>query len=694
MGVGCWSFYKDGVMANDPPKNIAHYQVIRQLGKRGGFGTVYLARDNKLKRDVAIKVIHPHLAVDSGMVKRFIREAQSMAKLNHPNIVIVHAVEDDPRKPYIVMEYVKGKTLKDLLQYGALPIKKALPILIQMAEALDAAHEQGMVHRDVKPANVLLRDDGRVKLTDFGIVKILQSQDIALTPAMATVGTSRYMSPEQADFRRQGEIGFASDIYALGVVAYQMLAGQVPFSGTSNALIQEAHRSEPPPDPRSFNSQMLEPIAMVLMKVLAKDPQNRYPTASAFVMALSQAAKIEGMIISTGRLPRYDTFSEDQTALSTQDKQYHMANPASLSGRLPAVPEPVKPPAQYLRHFLVISVLVLAAIIVGGIMNNLFTQLPTPDPIFVEVMITGTPEPTEQPSPTATEVPPTIPPSETPLPSATLVPSALPTDTPAAATGLGDVPTELSEIDEMRLLYVAEGSFEMGSPRDIGQLDEGPIHTVFLDAFWIDQTEVTNEMYVAFLNAQGNQQEGGVAWLELDDEDAYIEFEDGVFKPKEGAEQQPVSEVTWFGANAYCKWAGRRLPTEAEWEKAARGNQRGQYPWGEEQPLSFRLNFDQQVSNRIPVGSYPQGASPYGALDMAGNVEEWVNDWFDPAYYRNSPPRNPLGPRQPRRDRILRGGSWYDTAYEVRSTYRNKDLPTESVDDRGFRCAISASDRN
>lgn len=687
-------------MANDPPQNIAHYKVIKQLGKRGGFGTVYLARDNKLKRDVAIKVIHPHLAVDSGMVKRFIREAQSMAKLNHPNIVIVHAVEDDPRKPYIVMEYVKGNTLKDSLQYGALPVKKALPILIQMADALDAAHEQGMVHRDVKPANVLLRDDGRVKLTDFGIVKILQSQDISLTPAMATVGTSRYMSPEQADFRRQDEISFASDIYALGVVAYEMLAGHVPFSGMSNALIQEAHRSKPPPDPRSFNSQMPEPIAMVLMKVLAKDPQNRYPTASAFVMALSQAAKIEGLITSTGRLPQYDTFSEDQTVLSTQDKH---------TGSLPAVPnilpEPVKSPAQYLRHFLVISVLILAAIIVGGIMNNLFTQLPTPTPVIVEVMITNTPQPTEPPSPTvipvtATEILPTataIAPSQTPLPSATLVPSLRPSNTPAAATGLADVPTELSEIDDidnMELVYVPEGSFEMGSPPGVGQRDEGPIHTVFLDAFWIDKTEVTNEMYAAFLNAQGNQQEEGVVWLAIDDKDAYIEVEDGVFKPKDGADEQPVTEVTWFGADAYCKWAGRRLPSEAEWEKAARGEQSGQYPWGNEDPLPFRLNFDQQISNRIPVGSYPQGASPYGALDMAGNVEEWVNDWFDPAYYRNSPQQNPLGPGQPRRDRVLRGGSWYDNANDVRSTYRNKALPTNAVDDRGFRCAMSASERN
>ena len=313
-------------MANDQPKHFGHYQVIKQLGKRGGFGTVYLARDNKLKRDVAIKVLHPHLAANSDMVKRFIREAQSMAKLNHPNIVIVYGVEDDPDEPYIVMECVKGQTLKDLLQDGALPVKKVLPILREMAAALDVAHQQGMVHRDVKPANVLIRHDGCVKLTDFGIVKILQSEDISLTPAMATVGTSRYMSPEQADFRRQDEIGPPSDIYALGVVAYEMLAGHVPFSGPSNAIIQDAHRTEPPPDPRTFNSQISKPIAMVLMKVLAKDPENRYPTATVFVDTLSQVAKSEGLMTTADSLPKYNAFSEEKTILSDQGSQHHTNN--------------------------------------------------------------------------------------------------------------------------------------------------------------------------------------------------------------------------------------------------------------------------------------------------------------------------------------------------------------------------------
>lgn len=683
-------------MVNDPPQNIAHYKVIEQLGKRGGFGTVYLARDNKLKRDVAIKIIHAHLALDGGMVKRFILEAQSMAKLNHPNIVIVHAVEDDPSKPYIVMEYVKGKTLKDLLQYGALPTKKALPILRQMADALDAAHEQGMVHRDVKPANVLFRDDGRVKLTDFGIVKILESQDISLTPAMATVGTSRYMSPEQADFRRQGEIGFASDIYALGVVAYEMLAGNVPFSGMSNALIQEAHRSDPPPDPRSFNSQMPKSVAMILMKVLAKDPQNRYRTASSFISALSQAAISEGLITSTGTMPQYDTFSEDKTVILSQNQH---------SGSLPLVPnlplESSNRPSQYLRNFLMVAVLILAGVIVGGTINTFLTGQTEPEKVIV--MITGTPEPTIEPSltaipATATEIPPptvtttatSIPPSETVPPSATATASPEPSQTPDSAVSLASRSTELSPIDRMPLVYVPEGNFKMGSPPGIGELNEGPIHTVFLDAFWIDQTEITNEMYATFLNEEGNQQGGGVAWLQIDDEDAYIELENKIFRPKDGADEQPVTEVTWFGADAYCEWARRRLPTEAEWEKAARDKEGGQYPWGEEEPLPFRLNFAQQISNRISVGSYPQGASSYGVLDMAGNVEEWVQDWFDPAYYRNSPPRNPLGPRQPSpAGRVLRGGSWYDSAYEVRSTYRNKDLPTDAVDDRGFRCAVS-----
>ena len=277
-------------MSTRMPPRFAHYEVIDQLGY-GGFGNVYLARDTKLgNRLVVLKVLHPHLAADQGMVKRFQREARAMGKLDHPNIVMVYNVEDDTLRPFIVMEFVSGMTLANFLQQGVLSLEEALPILRQLADALDAAHLQGIVHRDVKPSNVLITAEGIAKLTDFGIVKMLQGGDTTLTPSIGTMGSVRYMSPEQVDIHRQHEIGAASDIYALGVMAYQMLTGRVPFEGQNNAAILMAHMTTPPPDPRTFNPNIPGAVVGVLMKVLDKEPAKRYPTASTFVQALEQAA--------------------------------------------------------------------------------------------------------------------------------------------------------------------------------------------------------------------------------------------------------------------------------------------------------------------------------------------------------------------------------------------------------------------
>jgi formylglycine-generating enzyme required for sulfatase activity len=248
----------------------------------------------------------------------------------------------------------------------------------------------------------------------------------------------------------------------------------------------------------------------------------------------------------------------------------------------------------------------------------------------------------------------------------------------------------VSPVDGMVMVYVPEGTFLMGSTSADGDAhsNEFPQHEVYLDAFWIDRTEVTNAMYAAFLNARGNQLERGATWLDADDEDARIHKRGGVWEADAGYEDHPVIEVSWYGAQAYCEWAGRRLPTEAEWEKAARGTEGQLYPWGDEPPTCSLAQYVGCEGQTVPVGSKPDGESPYGAWDMAGNVWEWVADWYDADYYETLPAENPLGPGSGTY-RGLRGGSWYYYPGYVRAAIRGSYYRYNAFDDLGFRCGRS-----
>jgi formylglycine-generating enzyme required for sulfatase activity len=258
-----------------------------------------------------------------------------------------------------------------------------------------------------------------------------------------------------------------------------------------------------------------------------------------------------------------------------------------------------------------------------------------------------------------------------------------PTATPGAEPPPGT--TRVRQADGMLMVYVPAGEFLMGSAEGEGDPDEHPQHAVFLDAFWIDRTEVTNAQYRQCVEAGACSKPG--CWGDS----------------RLNADQQPAACVKWSRADAYCRWAGARLPTEAEWEKAARGTDGRIYPWGNEFD-GTRLNFcdkncasawrdssaDDGYAHTAPVGSYPAGASPYGALDMAGNVWEWAADWYAADTYARSPERNPSGPDSGQY-RVQRGGSWADDEYSVRSAAHGGDDPLVAYGDVGFRCAVSAS---
>jgi formylglycine-generating enzyme required for sulfatase activity len=238
----------------------------------------------------------------------------------------------------------------------------------------------------------------------------------------------------------------------------------------------------------------------------------------------------------------------------------------------------------------------------------------------------------------------------------------------------------------MVMVYVPGGEFQMGS-KIPNWADEQPAHDVTLNEFWLDQTEVTNAQFTRFLNNEGELTNGNATWLDIESESCLIVEEEGEFQPKSGYADHPVVEVSWYGAEAYCEWAGARLPTEAEWEYAARGPEGYTYPWGDTSPTCDLVQYGSCSGRTVPVGTFPDGASWCGALDMAGNVWEWVADWYDEAYYERSRTSNPTGPSSGS-DKVQRGGAWngYSTSF-MRGATRTAKAPESTDFNKGFRCA-------
>ena len=614
-------------------KQIGRYEIRREIG-RGGMATVYLAYDPRFRRQVAIKVLPRQFTHDPKYLARFEQEAQTIGALEHPAIVPVYDFGETNDAPYLVMRYMPGGSLRDFLKGEPLALEAVVPTLQRLAPALDNAHKLGIIHRDLKPANILFDEDGRPYLADFGIARLA---DFSQTISIA--GTPAYMSPEQVEAR--GQLDGCSDLYALGVMLFEMLSGQKPFESDTPTGQMLMHLLEPVPDIMRLNPELPPGTQQVIEEAMAKAPVDRYQSAVELATAVS------GLLIG------------EQSATAGHPNSLPILSAEQAAAGSPAVitSSSVKSGAGkgILRRLALVGLLFMVRIgswIIGywwpGADGN-----------------RG-----ESPGREIDEPPPVV--LEGGRPLGTPHNEAINTaegklDIPFFDPALGDTWTRPA--DGMRMRFVPAGIFTMGS--DTGDEDEQPVHEVSVDGFWIDETEVTNGLYARCVGE-------GPCNPPFDEVDAAVQGDD-----------HPVVGISWYDAQAYCAWVGARLPTEAEWEYAARGTEGRRYPWGNETPSCEVAQYGSCDGDTVAAGSLPGGASWAGVLEMAGNVWEWVYDWYVSDYYGVSPRQNPEGP-QSGSSKVVRGGSWGNGLLYLRGTTRDAFIPRNKYIYVGFRCAYSA----
>lgn len=728
-------------------QQLDEYELRSLLG-RGGMARVYHGRDVRLRRDVAIKVIDAVYRADEAYRARFEREAQAIAQLEHPHIVRLYRYGEVSGLFYMAMQYIPGQDLRSYLdelkaQETFLPALEAARLVRELCGALDYAHSKGIIHRDVKPSNIMLGEAGRTYLTDFGLAWLENSDtqgDI--------FGSPHYLAPEQAI--SSARVVPQSDLYAVGVILYQLFTGQRPFEGAEPLEIAMKQMGEEPPLPQLHRPGLSQALTNVILKALAKEPSERFANGNLLATAVEQAIQQPDEIdlLSAGPAAGSPQLSERVQPMPPPPPTAAAA-PISLQPRsLPPPPAAVAmgqaqhtitptPKAERSKTnngrscfiFLILLLLILGLGSTAGwfflwenrsiddlvylASNGRLPAIPPP---------TATPTATLPPTKTAALASTTTPiifvtetavPSNTPLPS----PTAQPTNTPlptATATPAPETPTAtlpeptpliitLREQDEMPQVQIPAITFLMGASDSDSQAepDERSQHEVTLDAFAVDMYEVSVAQYAVFLNELGDYVNAcnGFTCLStrFETTSSYLTDAQEGYLPVAGYENYPINNVSWHGANAYCNWVGGRLPTEAEWELAASGGDGRLYPWGDELPTeetatsasSVQAVFGGTFAALQPVDSLPQSTSPFGLHHMAGNVWEWVADGYDPIYYDRSPTENPAGPAVSATDlRVLRGGGYNSLAEELRTTNRASERPTEfrTIPHVGFRC--------
>jgi formylglycine-generating enzyme required for sulfatase activity/predicted Ser/Thr protein kinase len=531
------------------------YVVEERLGS-GGFAVVFLVLDQSLGRRLAVKVLSPDMALSRSGLERFHREAASIARLSHPNIVPLHFAGQQGDLVYLAMQYVEGETLADrVAREGRMPINDVVKILREVASALDLAHRRGIVHRDIKPANILLeRESGRALVTDFGVARVADQS--GLTTAGLVVGTPAYFSPEQVGGVTSDQ---RSDIYSLGLVAYEMLAGALPFGGHTTNEILLQRLADTPPSIRKIRPDVPAALDAAVLRCLEPEPEHRFQTGADLVKVLEE------------ELP-------------------------TTSGRRPSLAMPGARARRPRSRWLVPAGAALVVLVAAA---------------GAWLAIRGASRPAR----------------------------------PSVPEGMVMIPG---------------GTYRIGSNAD-ALARAWPEHAVTLPAFAIDRTEVTVGAYERFALATNAERPwGGV-------------LPDSLL---------PVAGVQWSEASAFCGTRGARLPTEFEWEAAARGLSGRRYPWGE--------SFDAVAaslgsSGPWRVGVRPRGNTPEGVADLIGNVWEWTSSRFD-SYPGGKTTAGSQG------EYVIRGGAYNTQVASATAHYRVGMPATASralIPQTGFRCAAS-----
>jgi serine/threonine protein kinase/formylglycine-generating enzyme required for sulfatase activity len=648
------------------------YAVLDLLGA-GGMGAVFLAEHTGTKRRVALKTIKPGYAIGGDGLERFLREGSITASLKHPGIVVVHELDQQEGEPYLVYELVEGaRTLNEALE--PLDLRGRVELVRDVARALGHAHSQGVVHRDVKPGNVLVDPAGRARVADFGLAAAADLERI--TRSAAVLGTPRYMAPEVAVGR---QVDPSVDVWALGVILYETLAERPPIDAETWFEYLAKAREGVSELPNHPEREVPPALGEVCLAALRADPRQRTRDANEFADDLDRFLRGElapppkrrgGVWLALLGLLVLGLGGAALAFLSSRP-----APPPSLAWTSPAE-------AQTLFN--------ATEVTLEGRVDSTRE--------WVELEITGVSEPVRvPPGPFAVSAPlreglnqievralgseggaaatlrrsverRTVPEWYLELPAARRAPLPLPAQLEFSAEGYRN------RVDRSILVWVPPATTRLGSDRPKAgmYLYEGPEHEVRLDGYFIGRTEVTWRQYRAYCR------------------------EKGIAEPEPGfpvTEEHPVHSVTWPEAQAYCEWAGLRLPTEAEWEYAARGPEGLLTPWGAKTLDEVRANLsvpkplDDRFPNTSPVGSFPKGVSPFGCYDMVGNVYEWVFDWLDE--YPQGPLENPRGPSVGDHH-VMRGGAHTSTDVEVcRTTFRWSAEPSRRNPKVGFRVAFS-----
>lgn len=656
-------------------RRIGQYHVTRKVGE-GGMGVVYEAVHDRLKLRAAIKVLFATCGKDSPEAVRFFAEARATSTVQHSSLVrLFDFGQLDDGTVYMMMEYLDGETLRDHLIHsgGKLTAPQALPLIEQMASVLSAVHAAGIIHRDLKPSNVMLVPDKeavgqkRVKLLDFGVAKFLDEQ-VSQTQSGNIVGTPRYMSPEQCEAM---ELDDRTDVYSLGLIVFEMLTGGWPYNSStkSRQALMHAHVLEKPRSLRQLLPDAPRELTVLIADMLSKDPAMR-PSMAAAAERLASLRGNSGTDLGPSAEPAaaVETPPNGVAHRAESATETGSSAPVLFQSTPPLAAKVISAQPSFLGNYLTRRTLISGVALLAGMAGLLsMTLRGAPSPPTIAGMVY--------------------------LPGKTFM--------------MGSTPAEVEAA------YQA-GRLEPDTQRAFYEREQ-PRRKVTLSPFFIDEHEVTNQAFVAWLNMRlgghkvepinGHEQvfKEDRLILDLHPEQSGILYAHPKFLVRPGFEQLPVVRVTWSGAMYYCQAQGKSLPTEAQWEYAARGGGKYAYPWGNEPPrcegVAFGRDPGQECSPswKLPtaVGTMPMDQSPQGVRDLAGNVEEWVLDRFVLLYPSCGACKDPVvervvGEKSGSLHRVVRGGSFQESAPPSRAAGRSRWIEGEFTQNLGFRCAVSA----